>query len=92
MDVLNRVDKRDLIKKAKKKAEFAKKLTPLQQEYINEVVEAGKDYARINLMNCFDISVQGALIERTNLNYKEIENIVYRCGELMKECDDILKK
>lgn len=92
MDILNRVDKRDLIKKAKKKAEFAKKLTPLQQEYINEVVEAGKDYARINLMNCFDISVQGALIERTNLNYKEIENIVYRCGELMKECDDILKK
>lgn len=92
MDVLNRVDKRELIKKAKKKAEFAKKLTPLQQEYINEVVEAGKDYARIKLMNCFDISIQGALIECTDLKYKEIENVVRKCGKLMKECDDILKK
>lgn len=95
MEVLNRVesraDKRELVKKAKKKAEFAKKLTPLQQEYINEVVEAGKDYARIVLMNCFDISVQGSLIECTDLKYKEIEKVVYRCGELMRECKDILE-
>ena len=95
MEMLNRTevraDKRELVKKAKKKAEFAKKLTPLQQEYINEVVEAGKDYARIVLMNCFDISVQGALIECTDLKYKEIEKVVYRCGELMRECKDILE-
>lgn len=95
MEMLNRTevraDKRELVKKAKKKAEFAKKLTPLQQEYINEVVEAGKDYARIVLMNCFDISVQGSLIECTDLKYKEIEKVVYRCGELMRECKDILE-
>lgn len=91
MEVLNRADKRELIKKAKKKAEFAKKLTPLQQEYINEVVEAGKDYARIVLMNCFDVSVQGSLIECTDLRYKDIENIVQRSGELMRECKDILE-
>lgn len=86
-----RADKRDLIKKAKKKAEFAKKLTPLQQEYINDVVEAGKDYARIVLMNCFDVSVQGALIECTDLKYKDIEKVVTRCGELIRECKEVLE-
>lgn len=91
MEILNRADKRELIKKAKKKAEFAKKLTPLQKEYIDDVVEAGKDYARIVLMNCFDVSVQGALVECTDLKYKEIEKVVYRCGELMRECKDVLK-
>lgn len=91
MEVLNRADKRELIKKAKKKAEFAKKLTPLQKEYINDVVEAGKDYARVVLMNCFDVSVQGALVECTDLKYKQIESVVYRCGELMRECKDVLE-
>ena len=91
MEILNRTDKRELIKKAKKKAEFAKKLTPIQKEYIDDVVEAGKDYARIVLMNCFDVSVQGALIECTDLKYKEIEKVVYRCGELMRECKDVLE-
>lgn len=95
MEMLNRAevraDKRELIKKAKKKAEFAKKLTPLQQEYINDVVEAGKDYARIVLMNCFDVSVQGALIECTDLKYKDIEKVVTRCGELMRECKEVLE-
>lgn len=91
MEILNRADKRELIKKAKKKAEFAKKLTPLQKEYINDVVEAGKDYARVVLMNCFDVSVQGALAECTDLKYKEIEKVVYRCGELMRECKDVLE-
>lgn len=91
MEILNRTDKRELIKKAKKKTEFAKKLTPLQKEYIDDVVEAGKDYARIALMSCFDVSVQGALIECTDLKYKEIEKVVYRCGELMRECKDVLE-
>ena len=95
MEILNRneirADKRELVKKAKKKAEFAKKLTPLQQEYINDVVEAGKDYARIVLMNCFDVSVQGALIECTDLKYKDIEKVVTRCGELMRECKEVLE-
>ena len=91
MEILNRADKRELIKKAKKKAEFAKKLTPLQREYIDDVVEAGKDYARITLMSCFDVSVQGALVECTDLKYKEIEKVVYRCGELMRECKDVLE-
>lgn len=91
MEILNRTDKRELIKKAKKKAEFAKKLTPIQKEYIDDVVEAGKDYARIVLMNCFDVSVQGALVECTDLKYKEIEKVVYRCGELMRECKDVLE-
>lgn len=95
MEILNRneirADKRELVKKAKKKAEFAKKLTPLQKEYIDDVVEAGKDYARIVLMNCFDVSVQGALIECTDLKYKDIEKVVTRCGELMRECKEVLE-
>lgn len=94
MEVLRvdaRAQQRELVKKAKKKAEFAKKLTPLQKEYIDDVVEAGKDYARVVLMNCFDVSVQGALIECTDLKYNEIESVVYRCGELMRECKDVLE-
>lgn len=91
MEILNRADKRELIKKAKKKAEFAKKLTPLQQEYINEVVEAGKEHIRVKCMNVFDCTVQTALIEKTDFNYEEICNIVIRCGELMKEAFDALE-
>lgn len=95
MEILNRneirADKRELVKKAKKKAEFAKKLTPLQQEYINEVVEAGKEHVRVKCMNVFDCTVQTALIEKTDFNYEEICNIVIRCGELMKEAFDALK-
>lgn len=95
MEILNRneirADKRELVKKAKKKAEFAKKLTPLQQEYINEVVEAGKEHIRVKCMNVFDCTVQTALIEKTDFNYEEICNIVIRCGELMKEAFDALE-
>ena len=39
---MNRAEKRKQIAIAKKKAEFAKKLTPVQQQYINEVVELTK--------------------------------------------------
>lgn len=89
MEILNRsesrADKREIIKKAKKKAEFAKKLTPLQQEYINDLVEAGKEHIKIKCMNVFDCTVQTALIEKTDLNYEDIKDIVMRCGELMKE-------
>lgn len=95
MEILNRVesraDKRELVKKAKKKAEFAKKLTPLQQEYINEVVEAGKEHIRVKCMNVFDCTVQTALIEKTDFNYEEICDIVIRCGQLMKEAFDALE-
>ena len=95
MEILNRneirADKRELVKKAKKKAEFAKKLTPLQQEYINEVVEAGKEHIRVKCMNVFDCTVQTALIEKTDFNYEEICNIVIRCEELMKEAFDALE-
>ena len=95
MEVLNRVesraDKREIIKKAKKKAEFAKKLTPLQQEYINEVVEAGKEHVRVKCINVFDCTVQTALIEKTDFNYEEICDIVIRCGQLMKEAFDALE-
>lgn len=95
MEVLNRVesraDKRELIKKAKKKAEFAKKLTPLQQEYINDVVEAGKEHTRVKCISVFDVTVQGALIEKTDLSYDEICQITYRCGELMRECFNVLE-
>lgn len=89
MEMLNRneirADKRELVKKAKKKAEFAKKLTPLQQEYINDLVDAGKEHIRIKCINVFDCTVQAALIEETDLSYKDICKVVYRCGELMRE-------
>ncbi|WP_455504862.1 hypothetical protein [Clostridium sp.] len=95
MEILNRneirADKRELVKKAKKKAEFAKKLTPLQQEYINEVVEAGKENVRVKCINVFDCTVQTALIEKTDFNYEEICDIVIRCGQLMKEAFDALE-
>ena len=94
MEILNRsesrADKREIIKKAKKKAEFAKKLTPLQQEYINDLVEAAKEHATIKCISVFDCTVQTALIEKTEFNYEEIKDIVMRCGELMKEAFDAL--
>ena len=91
MDNLNRTDRRELIKKAKKKSEFAKKLTPLQKEYINDLVQAGVEGTRVKLLDTFDVCVQGALIETTNLTYEDIGKVVYKAGELMKESYDILE-
>ena len=91
MDNLNRADRRELIKKAKKKSEFAKKLTPLQKEYINDLVQAGVEGTRVKLLDTFDLCVQGALIETTNLTYEDICKVVYKAGELMKESYDILE-
>ena len=91
MDNLNRTDRRELIKKAKKKSEFAKKLTPLQKEYINDLVQAGVEGTRVKLLDTFDLCVQGALIETTNLTYEDIGKVVYKAGELMKESYDILE-
>lgn len=91
MDNLNRTDRRELIKKAKKKSEFAKKLTPLQKEYINDLVQAGVERTRVKLLDTFDLCVQGALIETTNLTYEDIGKVVYKAGELMKESYDILE-
>ena len=91
MDNLNRTDRRELIKKAKRKSEFAKKLTPLQKEYINDLVQAGVEGTRVKLLDTFDLCVQGALIETTNLTYEDICKVVYKAGELMKESYDILE-
>ena len=87
----SRADKREVVKRAKKKAEFAQKLTPIQKEYIEDLVKAGKEGTRVRLLNTFDICVQGALIEKSNLTYEEICNVVYKAGELMKESYEVLE-
>ena len=88
---MERQDKREIVRRAKKKAEFAKKLTPLQKEYIDEIVSAVREREIVNSMNNFDLCAQGSLIENTDLSYKEIETIVYRAGELMAEALGVLK-
>lgn len=91
MDNLNRTDRRELMKKAKRKSEFAKKLTPIQKEYINDLVQAGIERTRVRLLDTFDICVQGALIETSDLTYEDICKVVYRAGELMKESYEVLE-
>ena len=82
---MNRAEKRKHLAKAKKKAEFAKQLTPVQKEYISEMVELTKQNVMLQMADIFDVVMIGALVEHTNLSMKEIFNINMTSGQFMGE-------
>ena len=82
---MNRAEKRKQIAIAKKKAEFAKKLTPVQKEYIDEIVELTKQNTMLQMADIFDIVMTGALTEHTDLSMKEIFNINITAGQFIGE-------
>lgn len=82
---MNRAEKRKQIAIAKKKAEFAKKLTPVQQQYINEVVELTKQNTMLLMADILDTAMTGALVEDTALTMQEIFNINMKVGQFIAE-------
>ena len=82
---MNRAEKRKQISIAKKKAEFAKKLTPVQQQYINEVVELTKQNTMLLMADILDTAMTGALVEDTALTMQEIFNINMKVGQFIAE-------
>lgn len=82
---MNRAEKRKQIAIAKKKAEFAKKLTPVQQQYINEVVELTKQNTMLLMADILDTAMTGALVENTALTMQEIFNINMKVGQFIAE-------
>ena len=82
---MNRAEKRKQLAKSKKKAEFAKQLTPVQKEYISEMVELTKQNVMLQMADIFDVVMSGALVEHTNLSMKEIFNINMTSGQFMGE-------
>lgn len=82
---MNRAEKRKQIAIAKKKAEFAKKLTPVQQQYINEVVELTKQNTMLLMADILDTAITGALVEDTALTMQEIFNINMKVGQFIAE-------
>ena len=82
---MNRAEKRKQIAIAKKKAEFAKKLTPVQQQYINEVVELTKQNTILLMADILDTAMTGALVEDTALTMQEIFNINMKVGQFIAE-------
>lgn len=82
---MNRAEKRKQIAIAKKKAEFAKKLTPVQQQYINEAVELTKQNTMLLMADILDTAMTGALVEDTALTMQEIFNINMKVGQFIAE-------
>ena len=82
---MNRAEKRKQLAKSKKKAEFAKQLTPVQKEYIDEIVELTKQNTMLQMADIFDIVMSGALTEHTDLSMKEIFNINITAGQFIGE-------
>ncbi len=82
---MNRAEKRKQLAKSKKKAEFAKQLTPVQKEYIDEIVELTKQNTMLQMADIFDIVMTGALTEHTDLSMKEIFNINITAGQFIGE-------
>lgn len=82
---MNRAEKRKQISIAKKKAEFAKKLTPVQKEYIDEIVELTKQNTMLLMADVLDTAMTGALVEDTDLSMKEIFNINITAGQFIGE-------
>lgn len=82
---MNRAEKRKQISIAKKKAEFAKKLTPVQKEYIDEIVELTKQNTMLLMADVLDTVMTGALTEHTDLSMKEIFNINITAGQFIGE-------
>ena len=82
---MNRAEKRKQLATSKKKAEFAKQLTPVQKEYISEMVELTKQNVMLQMADIFDVVMTGALVEHTNLSMKEIFNINITAGQFIGE-------
>lgn len=82
---MNRAEKRKQLAKSKKKAEFAKQLTPVQKEYISEMVELTKQNVMLQMADIFDVVMTGALVEHTDLSMKEIFNINITAGQFIGE-------
>lgn len=82
---MNRAEKRRQLAKSKKKAEFAKQLTPVQKEYISEMVELTKQNVMLQMADIFDVVMSGALTEHTDLSMKEIFNINITAGQFIGE-------
>lgn len=82
---MNRAEKRKQISIAKKKAEFAKKLTPVQKEYIDEIVELTKQNTMLLMADVLDTAMTGALVEDTDLSMKEIFKINMKTGLFIGE-------
>lgn len=82
---MNRAEKRKQIAIAKKKAEFAKKLTPVQKEYIDEIVELTKQNTMLLMADVLDVAMTGALVEDTDLTMEEIFKINMKTGLFIGE-------
>ena len=82
---MNRAEKRKMLAKAKKKAEFAKQLTPIQKEYIDEIVELTKQNTMLLMADVLDVAMTGALVEDTDLTMEEIFKINMKVGQFIGE-------
>lgn len=82
---MNRAEKRKQLAKSKKKAEFAKQLTPVQKEYISEMLELTKQNVMLQMADIFDVVMTGALVEHTDLSMKEVFNINVTAGQFIGE-------
>ena len=82
---MNRAEKRKMLAKAKKKAEFAKQLTPIQKEYIDEIVELTKQNTMLLMADVLDVAMTGALAEDTDLTMEEIFKINMKTGLFIGE-------
>lgn len=82
---MNRAEKRKHLAKAKKKAEFAKQLTPVQKEYIDEIVELTKQSTMMLMADILDVAMTGALVEDTDLTMLDIFKINMKVGQFISE-------
>lgn len=89
---MSRTERRAMLAKAKKKAEFAKSLTPLQQEYIDEIKEAIRERTKIEMIASLDVAVTGALIKYTELTLEEIFDVNVTIGKYLGEIKNIERK
>ena len=82
---MNRAERRAMLAKAKKKAEFAKSLTPVQQEYIDEIIDAVRERTKIEMISTLDVAIAGALIEHTELSLEQIFDVNVTIGKYLGE-------
>ena len=78
---MNRAERRAMLAKAKKKAEFAKSLTPVQQEYIDEIIDAVRERTKIEMISTLDVAIAGSLIEHTDMSLDEIYYVNLKIGK-----------
>ena len=82
---MNRAERRAMLAKAKKKAEFAKSLTPVQQEYIDEIIDAVRERTKIEMISTLDVAIAGSLIEHTDMSLDEIYDVNVTIGKYLGE-------